>query len=211
MPAMVRTLEFHDSTLAAIEVEAGEVVLDLLPGYVHQWEERDGRRIGTGWETAVRIRIAGVSTAFDAPQLPAEIADGSLVVDDGVSVNMVSLPFREDGHILLAMELVGGASLNVAGIGVTIEAIGAGTFLEALPAALGSIPRSVITCPHCGAAREEAMPTDVCVYFYGCTACQALIRAKPGDCCVFCSFGTVPCPPVQMSGRRCPGEPPASR
>ncbi|MCZ6756852.1 MAG: GDCCVxC domain-containing (seleno)protein [Bacteroidetes bacterium] len=27
--------------------------------------------------------------------------------------------------------------------------------------------------------------------------------AKPldGDCCVFCSYGTEPCPPVQMSGK----------
>ena len=82
-----RTLEFHDSTLAAIQVEAGDVVLELSPGYVHRWEERDGRRIGTGWETPVRIRIVGVSTAFGAPQLPADIADGDLVVGDGVHVN----------------------------------------------------------------------------------------------------------------------------
>ncbi|MDP3857701.1 MAG: GDCCVxC domain-containing (seleno)protein [Stagnimonas sp.] len=24
---------------------------------------------------------------------------------------------------------------------------------------------------------------------------------KPGDCCVYCSFGSVPCPPVQSGGR----------
>jgi hypothetical protein len=23
------------------------------------------------------------------------------------------------------------------------------------------------------------------------------LRPKQGDCCVFCSYGTVPCPPVQ--------------
>ena len=26
----------------------------------------------------------------------------------------------------------------------------------------------------------------------------AALRPKPGDCCVFCSYGSVPCPPVQM-------------
>lgn len=55
--------------------------------------------------------------------------------------------------------------------------------------------RAVITCPHCGFAREEVMPTDACVYFYRCTKCQALLRPKPGDCCVFCSYGDRPCPP----------------
>ena len=77
--------------------------------------------------------------------------------------------------------------------------------------AAGAILRSLITCPHCDAAREETMPTDACVYFYECTACRTLLRPKPGDCCVFCSFGTVPCPPVQASGACCSGESPASQ
>jgi hypothetical protein len=25
----------------------------------------------------------------------------------------------------------------------------------------------------------------------------AQLRPKPGDCCVFCSFGSVKCPPIQ--------------
>src|SRR5437867_961191 len=56
---------------------------------------------------------------------------------------------------------------------------------------------SVITCPHCGHAETETMPTDACLYFYECTGCGERLRPKPGDCCVFCSFGSVPCPPTQ--------------
>jgi hypothetical protein len=41
------------------------------------------------------------------------------------------------------------------------------------------------------------MPTDACQYFYDCPACGALLKPKPGDCCVFCSYGDVPCPPIQ--------------
>ena len=63
--------------------------------------------------------------------------------------------------------------------------------------------RSVITCPECGGAAEEEMPTDACQYFYECTHCHKLLRPKAGDCCVFCSFGTVKCPPVQMEGGCC--------
>jgi len=61
---------------------------------------------------------------------------------------------------------------------------------------------SVLTCPECGSRHEEIMPTDACVYFYPCPSCGAILRPKPGDCCVFCSYGTVPCPPVQ-DGRTC--------
>jgi hypothetical protein len=43
------------------------------------------------------------------------------------------------------------------------------------------------------------MPTDACQYFYECTGCGTLLRPKKGDCCVFCSYGSVPCPPIQES------------
>ncbi len=62
--------------------------------------------------------------------------------------------------------------------------------------------RCVITCPKCGHSADEAMPVDACQYFYECTGCGELLRPKTGDCCVFCSFGTVPCPPVQL-GKTC--------
>lgn len=60
---------------------------------------------------------------------------------------------------------------------------------------------SVITCPQCGYAKEETMPTDACQWFYECRNCGALLRPKAGDCCVFCSYGSVPCPPIQVHGK----------
>lgn len=58
---------------------------------------------------------------------------------------------------------------------------------------------STITCPQCGASRTERMPTDACQFFYECSACKTKLRPKPGDCCVFCSYGTVKCPPMQAA------------
>ncbi len=62
------------------------------------------------------------------------------------------------------------------------------------------ILQSRLTCPTCGHSVEEIMPTDACQYFYDCTACGVLLKPLAGDCCVFCSYGTVPCPPVQVDG-----------
>jgi len=41
------------------------------------------------------------------------------------------------------------------------------------------------------------MPTDQCVFFYECPHCKTVLRPKPGDCCVFCSYGDKRCPFVQ--------------
>ena len=59
------------------------------------------------------------------------------------------------------------------------------------------ILNSVLTCPDCGHAKNETMPTDACQWFYECKECHTVLRPKPGDCCVFCSYGSVPCPPIQ--------------
>ena len=59
--------------------------------------------------------------------------------------------------------------------------------------------RSTLTCPKCGKRSTETMPTDACQYFYDCPHCGALLRPQAGDCCVFCSYGDVPCPPIQQA------------
>ncbi len=67
----------------------------------------------------------------------------------------------------------------------------------------GIAVQSTITCPHCGHAAVERMPVDACQWFYECRGCRTLLRPLAGDCCVFCSYGTVPCPPVQQDAGCC--------
>lgn len=63
--------------------------------------------------------------------------------------------------------------------------------------------KSTITCPKCGYEKEEEMPTDACQYFYTCEQCKIVLKPKSDDCCVFCSYGTVPCPPIQEENDCC--------
>jgi hypothetical protein len=58
--------------------------------------------------------------------------------------------------------------------------------------------RSILRCPRCDTRTEALMPSDACQFFFDCPACGELLRPKPGDCCVFCSYGSVPCPPMQQ-------------
>ena len=63
--------------------------------------------------------------------------------------------------------------------------------------------QSELTCPHCGARSLETMPTDACIFFHECAVCGVLLRPLEGHCCVFCSYGSVPCPPIQAEGGCC--------
>lgn len=55
-----------------------------------------------------------------------------------------------------------------------------------------------LTCPNCGHAKRETMPTNACQFFYECEQCGTMLKPLQGDCCVYCSYGTVPCPPIQQ-------------
>jgi hypothetical protein len=63
-----------------------------------------------------------------------------------------------------------------------------------------AILQSTLTCPECGHRALETMPTDACQYFYDCLGCGTVLKPKAGDCCVYCSYGDQPCPPIQDEG-----------
>ncbi|HET9056383.1 MAG: hypothetical protein HEQ40_02630 [Lacibacter sp.] len=61
---------------------------------------------------------------------------------------------------------------------------------------------SIITCPVCGQKEQEKMPIDACQFFYTCRNCKTRLKPKQGDCCIFCSYGSISCPPMQQ-GKSC--------
>ncbi len=65
------------------------------------------------------------------------------------------------------------------------------------------ILKSTISCPECRHKEIEQMPENACQFFYECKGCGVLLKPKAGDCCVFCSYGNVPCPPIQQNHSCC--------
>ena len=59
------------------------------------------------------------------------------------------------------------------------------------------IEYSELTCPNCGHKEIKKMPLDYCEFFWQCPSCKNVVTPKKGDCCVYCSYGNVPCPSVQ--------------
>jgi len=60
-----------------------------------------------------------------------------------------------------------------------------------------TIEQSELSCPECGFKEKITMPIDACQWFHECASCHVLLKPKTGDCCVFCSYGSVSCPPIQ--------------
>lgn len=58
---------------------------------------------------------------------------------------------------------------------------------------------STLTCPYCHRQSRAFMPTNACAIVWNCPQCQNELKPKAGDCCVFCSYGDTPCPPIQQA------------
>jgi len=71
------------------------------------------------------------------------------------------------------------------------------TQFQGLATPMAILTISTITCPSCAHKSAETMPVDACQYLYDCRNCGGVLKPKPGDCCVYCSYGDVPCPPIQ--------------
>jgi len=57
--------------------------------------------------------------------------------------------------------------------------------------------KAKLTCPICSFVQEAEMSIDACQHFYRCVNCKTMLKPKPGDCCVFCSYADALCPPKQ--------------
>jgi uncharacterized membrane protein YtjA (UPF0391 family) len=100
--------------------------------------------------------------------------------------------------VFAGLYLAGSELLAYAGLAGLVAASSADLWRRFRPRPAPRL-QSEITCPKCGLKRNETMPTDACLFFYQCTGCGARLQPKPGDCCVFCSYGSVKCPPVQLT------------
>ena len=62
---------------------------------------------------------------------------------------------------------------------------------------------STLTCLIRGHRQIERMPTNTRQWFYECRGRRNLLKPLPGQCCVFCSYGDVPCRPIQLDVGYC--------
>ena len=129
---MNAALEFHDSTLTAIERRGAFLVLVLAPGYVHK-AGLDLSGPGTGWLETVHITVAGGEAHGDLTSLPETLSDGSLQCGESPYLGLVPVPFQFAGSVSLQLAGQSGRSVMVLGRAISITLVGTESYLEALP------------------------------------------------------------------------------
>jgi hypothetical protein len=128
-------IEFHDSVLRSVATDDGRLFLEL-DAYVHRWEQRDSRWLGTGWIQPVTIMVRKATTPVATIETPVDVWDGSIRVDEAVYINRVPLPFEGTGAVRVVMEVINGALIEIVGEQMTLAATGDARFVEDLPADL---------------------------------------------------------------------------
>ncbi len=58
---------------------------------------------------------------------------------------------------------------------------------------------AIMTCPACGYQQMVTMEAFGQRMLWPCPACGSVLRPRPGEHCIYCSFASVPCPPVQRA------------
>src|SRR3569623_295553 len=122
-------IELHDS-VAQLRREGSSVVIDLMPAYVHHWEQRGARWTGTGRSQNARIKI-GYRTEI-VPVGPLEVSDGSVRMA-GRQFGLIPAPMADIGAVTAQLDIVDGSSVTIDGTGVVIELLGTAEDIEALP------------------------------------------------------------------------------
>jgi hypothetical protein len=59
-----------------------------------------------------------------------------------------------------------------------------------------------VTCPVCKTKVQEKMSSEAPKRIYHCPKCLSWLSPKQGDHCIYDSYGSVKCPPIQIKERR---------
>lgn len=124
MPQLPHSIELHDSQLVALTEEGDQRVIKLSPAYVHQH--------GKGWLQDAEITIGSAEFEGIAPELPVRLADGTLKTPGGHYQNLLVLPLKWNGSVLLELEFSSGNVIRIKGASVSVELPGTPTYLEDL-------------------------------------------------------------------------------
>jgi hypothetical protein len=57
---------------------------------------------------------------------------------------------------------------------------------------------SVLQCTGCGFTQEFEMPQYASRKHFYCPDCRKAHQSRKEECCIYCSYGSVPCPQQQV-------------
>ncbi|WP_293596999.1 MULTISPECIES: GDCCVxC domain-containing (seleno)protein [unclassified Polynucleobacter] len=58
---------------------------------------------------------------------------------------------------------------------------------------------TTITCPNCRGQESLEISQGYSQHLYRCPSCSTILKPKSGDCCIFCSFGSLDCSSAEQN------------
>ena len=124
-------IEFHDSTFDGVEVEGTDLVLRFSAAYLHQSEGKPGVDAGSDWVQEVRLHISDASLSGEILDLPCDLWDGSISLDNERFDNCVPIPLDHRGRVEVSLEQDG--KLTIIGTRLRVELLGQAKYVEEFP------------------------------------------------------------------------------
>jgi hypothetical protein len=127
-----RSIEIHDSVLAAISLSQGEAQLHFSSVYIHQSEDVPGRDAGSGWvqKAIVRIHDARVDGTFS--EFSVDLSTGQIRMGEKTLDNEIPVPLRHKGAFELHLQAMwqGQVTVSFTGSGAELELLGEPEYVE---------------------------------------------------------------------------------
>ncbi|MBN9689581.1 MAG: hypothetical protein J0M24_05030 [Verrucomicrobia bacterium] len=123
-------IELHDSTVATIDGQLGEMIVHFRPAYLHKSQGRPGNDAGTGWVQEARLIFGDASVNGEIPDLPCDIMDGALTIDGELHDNHIPMPLDSEAHAELRLVFDSVHAVTVTGRGVRLQLSGEPEYVE---------------------------------------------------------------------------------
>jgi hypothetical protein len=130
---MSSIIELHDSCVVGITSSGCSVIIQFRPAYVHCSEGRAGFDPGSGWVQDIDLVVSEAVLVSSLSEMPQQLADGSLLVDDEVFENAIPLPLELRGVIRFSAMSLNRERLVIQGTRATAVPVGEARFVEQFP------------------------------------------------------------------------------
>lgn len=129
---MAACMEIHDATIMKAESNEKALILEL-EACIHRSSGTPGVDAGSTWRARIQIEFGLCTPRIDWLQLPAELCDGVLWVNENCHNGIVPLPLNEHGRIVADLELCDGRKLKIAAVSVRADVLGEMEYLDDFP------------------------------------------------------------------------------
>lgn len=126
-------IELHDSRVVGITPSSGSVIVRFRPAYVHRSEGRAGFDPGSGWVQDIDLVVSEAVLESSFTEMPGELDDGSLSVDNEVFENAIPFPLDVRGAVRFSAVSLNGERLVIQGTGATTVPVGEARYVEQFP------------------------------------------------------------------------------